>query len=163
MTAQYFDAIKENNYTTLQEDIKEMRPMLRAYPPFVGLGTDALCNLQCVMCIQRLFDNKDLASLTPIEDKYLIKFAEQVFPTAKILQLNTAGEPLMSMTLDLELELAERYGVKVEVITNGTLLNSKEGSFEKLTRNVSSILFSFDSPVKETYESIRRGAVFRRL
>jgi len=154
---------KEKNAAELQKDIAGRHIVLNSYPPFVGLATDCRCNLKCVMCIQRLHDLKNLndqEANPPIEEKYLIKFADQVFPTAKLVQLNTAGEPLMSARLDLELELAEKYRVKVELITNGILLNAVKGRFERIVRNASSIQFSFDSPFKDTYESIRKGSNF---
>lgn len=154
--------LKEQNKLLLEQDINENRYILRAYPPFVGLGTDTRCNLRCIMCIQRLHDKESLNRPT-IEEKYLIKFAEQVFPTAEILQLNTAGEPLMSRHFDLELELSERYQVKLDVITNGTLLNTKKGRLEKICRIAKSISFSFDSPIKKTYEPIRIGAEFDQV
>jgi len=66
----------------------------------------------------------------------------------------------MSRLLPTEIDLAEKYGVKLEVNTNGTLLNVKKALFAKIVKNASSIAFLFDSPVKETYESIRIGADF---
>lgn len=154
------DKLKKKNAILLQYDKEKKRSILRAYPIFVGLGTDVACNLRCVMCIRQTKSETEVKSGPIIEEKYLIKFVEQVFPTAKILQLNTAGEPLMSRTFDLELELAEKYSVKLELITNGTLLNIKNARFKKLVENSHLICFSFDSPVKETYESIRIGADF---
>lgn len=155
--------LKEKNKQLLEQDINEKRYLLRAYPPFVGLATDARCHLRCIMCIQRRGDYKELFNSPTIEEKYLIKFAEQVFPTAEILQLNTAGEPLMSRHFDLELELSEKYQVKLDVITNGTLLNSKKERLQEICRNAKSISFSFDSPIKETYESIRINADFDQV
>jgi MoaA/NifB/PqqE/SkfB family radical SAM enzyme len=108
-------------------------------------------------------DRKTHVNTYTVEEGDLVKFAEQVFPTAEILQLNTAGEPLMSRHFDLELELAERYYVKLDVITNGVLLNSKKGRLQRLCRAAKAIQFSFDSPVKRTYESIRVGAEFDQV
>ncbi len=155
--------LKESNANLLEQDKKENRCCLRALPTFVGLGTDEICNLRCVMCIQRTKEQSVLKNSPPIEEKYFIKFANQVFPTAKILRLNTSGEPLMSRRLELEAGLAEKYGVRLELITNGTLLNVKRKLFEKIVNNSSSISFSFDSPIKKTYESIRIGAEFLRV
>ncbi len=63
----------------------------------------------------------------------------------------------MSKHIELEMELAEKYGLKLDVITNGTLLNIKKGRLQKLARNAKAVQFSFDSPIKKTYESIRLG------
>ncbi|MDD5438779.1 MAG: radical SAM protein [Candidatus Omnitrophica bacterium] len=159
-TIKYVSEEKKNNYRHYQDDLIYRRTALRSLPIFVGLGTDHSCNLTCIMCINRLTDK---IKRSPIEEKYLIKFADQTFPTARILQLNTAGEPLMSKRLDLELELAERYGVRIDLITNGTLLNAKKGRLDTLVRNAFSVQFSFDSPFRKTYESIRIGADFSEV
>lgn len=155
--------LKEKNKMQLEEDIRENRNSLNAFPTFVGLGTDMRCNLRCIMCVQRLDDRKALQEAPVIEEKHLIKFAKEVFPTTETLQLNTAGEPLMSRNFDLELELAEEFCVKLDVITNGLLLNSKPGRLQKLCRNAGAIQFSFDSPVDETYESIRIGSSYDKV
>jgi len=155
--------LKEKNKVLLAEDIREKRHVLRAYPPFIGLGTDSRCNLRCIMCVQRLEDRKTLMDAPTIEEKYFIKFAEEVFPTAETLQLNTAGEPLMSRNFDLELEMAAKFQVQLDVITNGLLLNSKKGQLQQLCNNAKAIQFSFDSPVLDTYESIRVGSDFKKV
>ncbi len=155
--------LKEANSALLEEEIKGGSPVLKALPTYIGLGTDYKCNLKCIMCVQRTDDFASCKDTPPIEEKYLIDFARQVFPTAQIFQLNTAGEPLMSSNFELELELAEMYRVKLDIFTNGTLLNSRKGRMERITRNAICIYFSFDSPNKETYESIRVGADYDRV
>ena len=158
-----YRTLKDENKALLAEDIRERRYTLRAYPSFVGLGTDLRCNLKCIMCIQRLEDRKTLLEFPAIGERDLIQFAKEVFPTAETLQLNTGGEPLMSRNVDLEIDLAEEYCVHLDVITNGLLLNSKQGRLQKLCRNSRSISFSLDSPVQRTYESIRIGSDFKRV
>lgn len=153
-----FKEIKEENARLLEQDRKENRRILRAYPTLVTLTTDIRCNLKCIMCHLRGIRDDELLKIHPLEEEYLIKFASQVFPTAQILRLNTAGEPLLSRTLELELELALKYGLKLQLFTNGTLLSHKKGIWERIVKNSCFVLYSFDSPVKETYESIRPGA-----
>lgn len=158
-----FKKIKEENARLIEQDIREKRHILRALPTGIALGTDATCNLRCIMCWQRLEDQKKIRAAPTIEEKYLIKMAEQTFPTAERLQLNVSGEPLLSRRLDLEVDLAESYGVQLEIITNGTLLDAAKPKIKRLIRNSCSISFSFDSPIKKTYESIRIGADFNQV
>ncbi|MFH1478510.1 MAG: radical SAM protein [Candidatus Omnitrophota bacterium] len=157
--------LKHQNHILLQQDIAEKRSILRSFPIVPSLATDYLCNLRCRMCIQRTVNDSDLNMLMSkgINERSLIKFAEEVFPTAQVLRLNTAGEPLMSRTFDLELELADRYKVRLDLITNGTLLNAKKGRLKRLTQCTKKFTLSFDSPIKETYESIRIGANYSEV
>lgn len=163
MTKERYQSVKEENVCLLHADIAGRSSVLRARPTMVCLSTDLRCNLRCPMCIRRLYEHDEHGKQLVIEEKYLIKFAEQVFPTAKILQLNIAGEPLMSAQLGLELELAEEYGLKLDVVTNGTLLGADKERLNKILWNSAFISVSLDSPVRRTYESIRVGADFQQV
>ncbi|HNX81365.1 MAG TPA: radical SAM protein [Candidatus Omnitrophota bacterium] len=154
---------KEKNAQLLADDIKEKRSIVRALPTDIALITDPLCNLRCIMCTQGPLNEKCAQALPYIEEKHLIRFAEEVFPTAQALYLNNAGEPLLSRNLDLEVELAERYGVMLKVITNGTVFNPCAARVQRIIKNASSVIFSFDSPSKKIYESIRVGANFKEV
>lgn len=157
------DEIKEKNNKLLISERKEKKSILRGYPTSVGLATDMMCNIKCFMCQHARLEDTELKSRPAIKEKYLIRFAEQVFPTAKTVALTTAGEPLMSRNFDIELELAEIYKARVEILTNGTLLNVRKHRFKRLVKNSCYVCFSFDSPVKKTYESIRIGADFNQV
>ncbi len=153
--------LKRFNACLVEQDIQERRSIALGLPVSVGLLTGEACNLRCIMCIQR--QNERIRGNAPVpvlDEKILLRFAQQVFPTAQHLTLNTGGEPMLSPTIDLELQLAEEYGVKLEIITNGTLLNKRPGRIKRIARNAYIVSFSFDSPVKKTYSSIRVGACF---
>lgn len=158
-----FKDIKNENLRILQEEIKNGASVLRSLPTTVSLSTDLRCNLRCPMCVRRLYDDDEHGNNLVIEDTYFLKFAEQVFPAARILQLNIAGEPLMSVKLDLELELAEHYGLKLDVVTNGTLLGADMDRLNRIVWNAAYISVSLDSPVRRTYEAIRVGADFSQV
>ena len=154
-----FYVLKENNDAALERDRKNNRYILEGLPRWIGLITDEICNLKCIMCYQRLKSPEELRNPPVIEEKYFIRFAEQVFPTARILCLNVAGEPVLSRLLPLELALAEKYGLYLEVTTNGMFFDCRD-SIKRIVRMSQCINFSFDSPVQDTYESIRPGSNF---
>jgi len=56
------------------------------------------------------------------------------------------------------MQLARKYQVMAEIFTNGTCVDME--LIRQYQDNIRTIFFSFDSPWKETYESIRRGARF---
>ncbi|HNX81358.1 MAG TPA: radical SAM protein [Candidatus Omnitrophota bacterium] len=152
---------KESNWALLWDDFRQGRHVVRGFPVSVHLATDAACNLHCPMCWQR--GPAGLIKPPLIQEEHLIKFARQTFPTAKNLELNISGEPLMSRLIDLELALAEEYGVKILLTTNGFFLNAKKSRFLTLMRNIGEITFSFDSPHKKTYLSLRVGSDFEKV
>ncbi len=155
--------LKVKNKQLLQEDMKQKSPVVRAFPYFIGLATDLRCNLNCIMCNRAQHDPGVLENMYTVDEKLFIKFADEVFPTTEVLQLNIAGEPLISRNIDLELEYAAKYDVKLEIATNGVFLDSQYRNIDILLRQARNVVFSFDSPFKETYESIRRGADYNRV
>jgi MoaA/NifB/PqqE/SkfB family radical SAM enzyme len=155
--------LKERNKQLLREDIEAKRCIVKAYPYFIGLATDLRCNLNCIMCNRARHDPSVLENMYTVDEKLFIKFADEVFPTAELLQLNIAGEPLTSRNIDLELEYAAKYDVKLEIVTNGVFLDSQYRGIDTLLRQARNVVFSFDSPFKEMYESIRRGADYNRV
>lgn len=158
-----FQKLKEKNKHLLLKDMREKRRILKAYPYFVSLATDWRCNLNCIMCFRKLYGSYTLQNKPALDEKLFIKFADEVFPAAEVLQLNIVGEPLISRNIDLELEYALKYDVKLDISTNGMLLDSAYKNINKLLNQAQSVTFSFDSPFKETYESIRIGADYNRV
>lgn len=152
--------LKGSNNLLLLEDFAQRRCALRGFPVSVHLATDPTCNLRCPMCWQRSAKLAGSGLHPIIEEKHFITFARQVFPTAFSLELNISGEPLMSHLVDLEIALAEEYGVKILLTTNGLLLDAHKKRLATLMRNVQGITFSFDSPDKKTYSALRVGSDF---
>ena len=128
-------------------------------PVTVNLAGSSACNLHCVMC-SRSAPGQSQEKAVPLDPSRLRDFADQVLPTALHLRLNTSGEPLLSPTLDMELELARRHAVRVLLITNGAV--DRPGLWGSLVPLCGQIDVSLDSPVRETYETIRSGAAWAR-
>lgn len=84
--------------------------------------------------------------------------ADEVFPFVGRFQPTVSGEPLMSKGLPEKLDLAEQYGVKVEMFTNATFFDHR--MIEKVIRSLGLASISFDGATKETFEAIRAGAEF---
>ncbi len=126
-----------------------------------------ICNLECVMC------NGNFSSLirTKREGKPLRKevydqnFVPQLIPflpTLKQAQFY-GGEPFL-ITIYHQIWDAialHNPAIQIKVQTNGTVLNTKLK--EKLLQCNFSIGLSIDSPVKQTYETIRVNAGFDEL
>ena len=130
-------------------------------PVTISLACSPGCNLRCVMCERRTRPGGPGQAGPGISHDLLASLAEQTFSRATYLRLNTSGEPLLSSTLDLELELAERYGMRLLLISNGQTGN--EALWQRLIALSARIDISVDSPTRETYEKIREGGSYDTL
>ena len=125
-------------------------------PDFVSVETTRYCNLRCRMCLQFL----DGTTVTGphMEWDMFERVAHELFPRVTRFQPSVSGEPTMSRGFMRMLELAARYGARLEICTNGTLLNERMRRL--LIPQAGAVLFSFDGADKRTFESIREGADF---
>lgn len=142
------------------------------------------CNLRCTTCYQR-YDKLDENRFSKMigfknligrvyfmkEDGYYRidprpmtaetyeKIAHELFPFLLSCTFGIEGEPLLNENLTGFLEIARRYGVSSDIITNGTLLS--ESLSERFAGGLlDHISISFDGATKKTFENIRRGASF---
>ena len=125
-------------------------------PQWANIETTKFCNLRCRMCVQFNDGTTVAGPHMPLEE--FERIAYSVFPYVERWQPSVAGEPTMSRGFEQMLAIAEQFGVKGDVFTNGTLLS--EAMIERLGPNLGGLTISFDGATKATFESIREGAVF---
>jgi MoaA/NifB/PqqE/SkfB family radical SAM enzyme len=128
-------------------------------PDFVSIETTKFCNLRCRMCVQFNDGTTVAGPHMPIEE--FERIAQQVFPFVERWQPSVSGEPMMSQQFDRMIGLAEAFGVKAEVFTNGTMLS--DGRIALLAPNLGALTVSFDGATKDTFEFIREGAAFEEV
>jgi hypothetical protein len=80
----------------------------------------------------------------------------------KSVKLNFLGEPLLHPLLAEMVALASQMGLWVMINTNGVALSEKL-SKKLLTAGLTDIFFSFDSPYRQEYETIRVGANYDQV
>ena len=136
----------------------------RHAPLEVHLQLSSTCNLDCLMCTEHLHApaarrTRELQFLSP---GIFGKLENEILSSVTRLMLGVGGEPLLSPQFFDYAERAQRLGVEVEVLTNGTMITSEEAA-EQLARFFSFINISIDGATGETYEGIRRGASFAGL
>jgi len=154
-----FRRIKKINRYLLARDIHKNAFRLSAYPRSVYLMTDPICDLHCRMCSRKYLSGEELKSR--IDEKTLIKFANEVFPLTETMRLSVLGEPFLSPLFDLEMELARKYAVMTEIFTNGMRIDIDR--IKRYAGHIRALIFSVDSPEQRTYEAIRRGGDFSRI
>jgi len=136
----------------------------RHVPLEIHLQLSSTCNLDCVMCPEHLHspEARRQRRLEFLPRAAFDELEKSVLPATSRLMLGVGGESLLCPDFFDYAERAHRLGVKNEILTNGTLIDSDEVA-RNLVRFLSSISISIDGATKETYERIRRGASFPAL
>lgn len=148
---------KAANARLAAEDQDLCTPFARAMPTWINLTSTTVCNLKCFMCNQFLDPNSPKEMMD--EDVYQ-RVVRELYPYAKTMQLSAFGEPLMTPKMDQKLADLERYGVKLEMVTNGTLMMKESKFREQMLRCLELVTFSMDGATRATYNSVRTGAEF---
>ncbi len=122
------------------------------------------CNLECEMCWGELSSliRKNTEKLPPIESPYNEYFIQELKPFWKNIEKATflGGEPfLINIYYTLWQEILKNNPlINILIVTNGTILN--ENIKQLLSKGIFYFAVSIDSFQKETYEKIRKNAVF---
>lgn len=148
---------KAANARLAAEDEAGCSPFARAMPTWINLTSTTVCNLKCFMCNQFLDPNSPKVMLD--EDVYQ-RVVRELYPYAKTMQLSAFGEPLMTPKMEQKLDDLERHGLKLEMVSNGTLMMKESKFREQLLRTLELVTFSMDGATRATYNSVRTGAEF---
>lgn len=152
--ARYFDTFV--NHTKVQLDGRG--------PQILEFELSNICNLECAMC-NGYFSSlirRNREKLPPLENPYDDSFVEQLrdfIPGLKWARF-LGGEPFLNPLYYKIWKLIAELNPNVNVVitTNGTVMNDK---VRWVLANVKPmIVLSLDSMKKESYETIRKNAVF---
>lgn len=129
---------------------------------YLTFGLDQTCNLSCPSCRTHRIVEKASASVEKaraVEEKLV-----DMLPTVRILHVNPAGELFGSKSSRKLLELIDDGrcpDLRLDIISNGTLFSEEEwNKFPGIHNKVRSIRISVDAARKETFEKLRRLAVW---
>lgn len=148
--------LKINNYRQACSEHATLASKLESLPSKIILQTTDRCNLTCPICQIPGSKKKVQMSLGIFE-----RVVEELFPTLIELHPTNVGEPLVSPWFGYMCEQMERFGVLLDLTTNGTLLDDKRIS--KIIPILRDIKISFDGATKKTFEEKRRGAKFESV
>ena len=137
--------------------------ILEEGPLHIDIDPTNFCNLKCKMCprvVTKTHENEKLSYMDFDLFKDIVNQAKALgVPSVKFGILT---EPLVHPQFVEMIQYVKKTGFEdIGVVTNATLLNEDlaKGLIEA---GLVKINVSFDSPVKETYESIRIGASFEK-
>ncbi len=153
-----FEAQKAENDALVFQDELEGRAVPLGLPRWIGLHTTSACNLKCIFCLQA----DGLQPVVPMGEEVFVRAAEQLFPTARVAQLTASGEPLMTPQLGKVLDVFHHFGVRLDLITNATLLKDR-AVLRRAFELADTFTFSVDGATRETFNRIRIGADFDQV
>lgn len=135
------------------------------FPLHLDIESTRRCNLRCPMCPRTLkLERGEILAEGDMDPKLYKKVIDEGSENGLYaIKLNYLGEPLLHKDLPRMVEYAKKKGIlDVMFNTNGVPL-TEEVSKKLIKAGLDGILLSFDSPIKEKYESIRIGAKFDRV
>lgn len=125
-----------------------------SYAPYKPLSMDIEpttgCNFRCTMC-QVSEPNFKANNMTVETFRNVIKQNLQLIK----VKLQGMGEPFVNKNFFEMIEICDQYGVFVETITNGSLLNEKIIDKILNSKSIYRVSISIDGASKEIFEKIR--------
>lgn len=154
LAAKRWKTVKQINHIFMELDITEKAEKVSYYPPKLLVEHTNLCNAQCIMCSHFYTDNYGRGF---IEDDVVRKL-EEILPYVDKILLHGIGEPFLHPRIREYIQLYRSYGAEVSCNTNMSVMN--ESLAACIRDSFHTIVISCDSPVKETFEEIRRKVSF---
>jgi MoaA/NifB/PqqE/SkfB family radical SAM enzyme len=143
----------------IKEDSIEILPDIHSLSR-VYIEPTAKCNLMCQTCIRHTWNEP----MGEMDINVFDKIIEQLksFESVKSIMFGGFGEPTFHKDILYMIEKAKSLNIKVEMTTNGTLLD--ENMLKSLLEcKLDTLWVSFDGTSQESFEDIRSGAKFSKL
>ncbi len=127
----------------------------------MGIDTNNICNLKCIMCYLSFYKAKEVHIL-PIDLFELI--AKQTFKKVGILDLSCGFEPFMTKHFLDYARIARKYcNGQIGICTNALLMDEEKIQTIISERLLDEINISCDGLTEPTYNSIRRNGSFYKI
>ena len=159
-----FDIYNSDKYIEYRKNWEEY-PKAKIYskcPLNIDIIVTGRCNLKCIMCYRTKWIERGISFNQEDMDLELYKkiIDEATDEEIPAIHLTGDGEPLLHNNIIEMIAYARKKNIiDLFMHTNATLL-TKEMSAGILGAGLTRLLISIDSPKKETYESMRKGADF---
>ncbi|MFN3308490.1 MAG: radical SAM protein [Anaerolineales bacterium] len=119
-----------------------------------------LCNLDCVMCIRRIWEEQT-GYMEESVFRQVLEGLEAFSPPPTVF-FGGFGEPLAHPHIVEMVAAAKKTGARVELITNATLLNPQR-SKQLIQAGLDQLWISLDGIHPESYADIRLGAELSKV
>ena len=115
------------------------------------------CNLECITCFRNAWE-QPIGRMTEETFEHIFAGLKELSPIPAVY-FGGIGEPLFHQKTIEWIRRVKQLGVKVELITNGTILNEKI-SRQLIDAGLDTLWVSLDGASPESYEDVRLGAEF---
>ncbi len=140
---------KEENVAEKFPSYNKVLPSLR----YLQLHITEKCNLNCRHCYLGEKGEKELE--LEIIDKAIREFSQ-----TGLKLLITGGEPLLHSQFWKVLKIAKKYPIRVEVLSNGTLITEEKA--KKLSEYINGVQISIDG-LEKGHDSLRGKGSFKKV
>lgn len=141
---------KEANFERFKQEFAEEAVVCRSLPVQIWLETTTRCNLKCRVCPRRYSEGARGEDMSP---EVFRRVEEALFPTLKHVELQGWGEPLIAENFETFYDGAQRHGVRVSFITNGTRLTRPW--LERFVGDDVGLMLSVDGAREPTMRDLR--------
>jgi wyosine [tRNA(Phe)-imidazoG37] synthetase (radical SAM superfamily) len=122
--------------------------------PHLEIDFSSRCNLRCPMCHQ---SKREMGTFQL--DTNAVNILIDSLPARDTVMIAGLGEPLLYPGLEVFLRHTALFQCRTHLFTNGQLINRKLDALRQVNR----ISVSMDGATQATFETLRRGAQFRRV
>ncbi len=151
-------------YSAFKEMAEEKLTVIEGGPTFFNFCNDSSCNLSCPSCrVEKLIlrEGPEFEERLAVNEKVIAAYLSKPTDRAFIINVTGSGDPFASKIFRdflFELDGNDFPNMKVQLQTNGVLFTQKNWQkLEKIHKNLSVVLVSFDAATPETYAITRRG------
>ena len=138
---------------------RNKRIELSHFPTFLWIEPTNRCNLECIICPNRLIPKHDTGFM---EWDLFKKTVDEAKDFVSVIALYMRGEPLPHKDIFRMIEYIKQYNIRCMIHTNATLLNIKNAK-QLIDSRIDYVSLSFDGYNKKTYESIRKKAKYEKV
>ena len=157
MTTEPFSQRKADNRRVLRDEMRGGVAALSARPRVLFVELSRFCNLACPMC---RVPGQITKSQTMSEELFA-RVAEDLFPTAELVDLRGWGESLIVLDFPSRVRTARSYGCEVRVVTN--LSFHRREALDALIDARAYVGVSVDAASPELLRRLRGGANLARI
>lgn len=153
---------KTTNKKLIFQSIINPELEISTYPQYLILTLSSKCNLRCPHCGIHGIKEKRAAILDKDMDfAILYPKLKSILPFINEYSLTMSGEPLLVKNFKDVIIKLSKFGAKLNLVSNGTLISEK--NIDTIVNFSSGICISIDGAKPEIFEQLRKGANYQRL
>lgn len=142
--------------------IQYLTRSLYLFPSYVQIEPTTKCNLKCKICIRSRLEPRVSDDMQLDLFKSIIDQLRRPLYATQAINMTGLGEPFMNPNIISMVRYAKSKGLSVMMDTNLTKVDD-EILKDVIDSRLDTLVVSFDGACKETFESIRVGAVFEKV